>query len=113
MRQSNLFLTIIAACLPLPAAAAEPVNLHCSVKDGVKVSTIDLTLNEAEQTVTWQWDDYPEPISGPAVFSATKVVMKTITIDRVHLTLEQRYDAGDGVVIKRGTCKIQKVTRAF
>lgn len=108
-----LVLAMIGASASPAAASTKPVDLNCSVKSGEKVSTIDLSLNEAARTATWQWEDYPEPISGPAVFSSTKVVIGTITIDRTNLSIEQRYNDGEKLVIKTGTCKLVKVPRAF
>ena len=101
------------AMLATPAQAAAPVDLQCTVNDGGKLRLIDFSLNEDKGTATWQWEGSSEPLSADAVFTATKVVMKTITIDRTNLNFEQRYDYGDGLVVKRGTCKKLKVARAF
>ena len=104
---------IAAFLLAAAPAQAAPIDLQCSVSDGGKATSIDITLDEANKSATWQWKDDPNPLSGPAVFTATKVVMRTITIDRVTLAFTQSYDLGDGPVSKRGTCKRVKVTRAF
>jgi hypothetical protein len=109
---NRLVMLMAGAIVSAPATAA-PVNLHCIVAMDKGPEGIDLTLNEAKGTVSWQWENDPDPMTAPGVFTATKVKMQTITIDRVNLAFEQKYNVGDGDVSHRGTCKIQKVTRRF
>lgn len=104
--------------IAVPAWGAPPVNLRCSLDFPEGQRGIDVTLNEAEGTATWQWDNSPEPIKNSALFTATKVVMGLITIDRV--TLEIRRTNPDFLVKEKGyppvtlgKCRIREVKRAF
>ena len=114
MIKMSLFAAALAAST---AAAAEPVNLVCPLPSPTKQRTLEITLNEAEGTASWQWDG-SEPLKNTAIFTATKVKMRTITIDRTTLEIEQ---ANPDFLVKesgyppvsRGQCQLRKVTRAF
>lgn len=106
------------AGLATSAAAAEPVNLRCSLDAPNRQRTIDITLNEADSSASWQWDNSTAPLIKKAVFTAETVVMGTITINRVTLAIEQANPEflikNEGFpAITRGQCEIRKVARAF
>lgn len=109
---------VVGGTVAASAAAAEPVNLRCSLDAPTRQRTIDITLNEADSTASWQWDNSATPLMKKAVFTAETVVLGTIIINRVTLAIEQ---ANPEFLIKnenypaitRGKCEIRKVARAF
>jgi hypothetical protein len=96
-------LAIITFALLSSVAEAAPVYLHCQFDPALDENhraPMDVTLNEAEGTVTWTFANIEQVFSGKAAFLANSVSFgsstiggETIggfTIDRSNLTLQER-----------------------
>lgn len=93
---------------PLLAAL---VYLHCSLNPGTQPDTapMDVTLNEAEATVTYTFPNIGRTFIGPAAFGASDVSFNGFRIDRNDLTYSRTMLSK----VDRGQCAIVQPGKAF
>jgi len=110
---------IIAFALFSSAAEAAPVYLTCHLNLTNPVpgdhggEPMNVTLNESEGTVTYEFPGIGRTFTGPAAFTAEKVKFGAFTIDRRDLSFARSDALSEGAPPDRGTCAIVQVKRAF
>lgn len=101
---------LFAALLGSAPATGSPTYLSCSLQDGDAQTAVDLTIDEAAQSVTIDQKTTGRLVSRAAVFSPTEVRIpddpSTWVVDRVTLALQRVVKFSDQQFVDQGKCKV-------
>lgn len=101
---------MIAALAAASPAAATPTYLACTLQDGATATSVALTVDEPDQSVTVEQQTTGRAIRRRAIFSPTEVRIpdepSTWIVDRVNLGLQRIVTFSDKQFVDRGQCKV-------